>query len=263
MGHFSGLHTLCNGFAAPYPCAAAMYHLLLSQNQISMKVTKAIIYSVLLAGTVCSCLSPRHVMNYMGHEYVDLGLSVVWATCNVGAERPEDIGSDFTWGATEESVQEVSSLSDITSAGNRPYNIEEMVKKSTLKPEYDAARVQWGGYWRMPTRYEMDELIDHCTWTWTTVNGVKGYRITSKIRGHKRDSIFLPANEEYTTYTTYEGETDYRGHYWTSTKYAFVRDVTFMYFWSTNDVRIGWCASQNEMPIRPVIPLKAVSIQRL
>ena len=129
MGHFSGLHTLCNGFAAPYPCAAAMYHLLLSQIQISMKVTKAIIYSVLLAGTVCSCLSPRHVMNYMGHEYVDLGLSVVWATCNVGAERPEDIGSDFTWGATEVSVQEVSSLSDITSAGNRPYNIEEMVKK--------------------------------------------------------------------------------------------------------------------------------------
>ena len=91
-----------------------------------------------------------------------------------------------------------------------------------------------------------------------TLNGFsKTYAMTGLRIG------YLTANEEYTTYTTYEGETDYRGHYWTSTKYAFVRDVTFMYFWSTNDVRIGWCASQNEMPIRPVIPLKAVSIQRL
>ena len=254
MGHFSGLHTLCNGFAAPYPCAAAMYHLLLSQIQISMKVTKAIIYSVLLAGTVCSCLSPRHVMNYMGHEYVDLGLSVVWATCNLGAEKPEDCGDYYYWGETEPIVQEVSSLSEVTSAVNTSYDYNGMVKNNTLRPEYDAARVQWGGYWRMPTLNEICQLMDNCTWTWTTVNGVKGYRITSKVRGHKRDSIFLPITDERVS--------DSWGIYWTSTSYRGGSAID-MQFGADNHITHFSVSTQNEMPIRPVIPLKAVSIQRL
>ena len=254
MGHFSGLHTLCNGFAAPYPCAAAICHLLLSQIQISMKVTKAFIYSVLLAGTVCSCLSPRHVMNYMGHEYVDLGLSVVWATCNLGAEKPEDCGDNYCWGETEPIVQEVSSLSEVTSAVNRSYDYNGMAKNEILRPEYDAARVQWGGYWRMPTRNEFDELSDHCTWKWTTVNGVKGCIIKSKVRGHKRDSIFLPMTDET--------DNDSYGTYWTSSSYK-PGSAMDMQFDADNYVSCFSVSTQNEMPVRPVIPLKAVSIQRL
>ena len=251
MGHSPN----CNVFATLVPCLVLRQHLLLSQKQISMKASKLVVYIVLLAETVCSCVSSRHVMNYMGHEYVDLGLSVVWATCNLGADKMEDCGNNYTWGETDPSGQEVSSLKDITADDNRTYNIKEMVKNSTLRPEFDAARVQWGGYWRMPTSSEANELINHCTWTWTTVNGVKGYRITSKIKGHKGDSIFLPA--------TYEGDTDYWSSYWTSTDYVGVSDATYMYFWPNNDIRCAGGATQCEMPIRPVIPLKAVQIQRL
>lgn len=193
-------------------------------------------------------------MNYMGHEYVDLGLSVVWATCNLGAEKPEDCGDNYCWGETEPYVQEVSSLKDITCADNKSYNYNEMVKNNTLRPEYDAARVQWGGYWRMPTQNEIRELIDDCTWTWTTVNGVKGYRITSKVRGHKRDCIFLPVTDER--------DSDSWGIYWTSTS-SRGGGAMDMQFGADNHITYFSVSTRNEMPIRPVIPLKAVSIQRL
>lgn len=188
-------------------------------------------------------------MNYMGHEYVDLGLSVVWATCNLGAEKPEDCGDNYYWGETEPIVQEVSSLSEVTSAVYRSYDYNGMVKNETLRPEYDAARVQWGGYWRMPTRNEFDELSNHCTWKWTTVNGVKGYIIKSKVRGHKRDSIFLPMTDELVN--------DSYGAYWTSSSYK-PGSAMDMHFYEDNYVSCFPVSTLNEMPIRPVIPLKAV-----
>ena len=60
-------------------------------------------------------------------------------------------------------------------------------------PEYDAAAANWGGDWRMPTRAELEELMKNCTWTWTTQNGVYGYKVTSKKSGYTNKSIFLPA----------------------------------------------------------------------
>ena len=119
-----------------------------------------------------------------GYEYVDLGLSVKWATCNVGASKPEEYGGYYAWGETEEKKE--------YNEGNYLYykNGSYMnIGNDIAGTEYDVAHVKWGGSWRMPTRAEQDELREKCKWKWTTINGVNGYKITSKTN---RNSIFLP-----------------------------------------------------------------------
>ena len=132
-----------------------------------------------------------------GHEYVDLGLSVKWATCNVGASKPEEYGDYFAWGeTTPKSTYDFSTYKYCNGSfdSQTKYNTESSYgtvdNKTTLELSDDAARANWGGSWRMPTRAELDELREKCTWTWTTQNGVSGYKVTSKINGK---SIFLPA----------------------------------------------------------------------
>ena len=131
-------------------------------------------------------------------EYVDLGLSVKWATFNVGANAPEECGDYFAWGETEPkgyyywTTYKWCNGTSTTMTKYCTYFYDGTVdNKTTLELEDDAARVNWGGSWRMPTRAEQDELINknNCTWTWTTQNGVKGYKVTSKKNGN---SIFLP-----------------------------------------------------------------------
>ncbi|MBR3950407.1 MAG: hypothetical protein IKJ79_00615 [Bacteroidaceae bacterium] len=111
-----------------------------------------------------------------GHEYVDLGLSVKWASCNVGATTPEGYGDYFEWG--EIIPMEECAWDDCITLGDISGN-----------PQYDAARAIWGGRWRIPTRTECEELLNNCTWTWSVQNGVNGYKIT----GPNGNSIFLPA----------------------------------------------------------------------
>ena len=135
-----------------------------------------------------------------GHEYVDLGLpsGLKWATCNVGATAPEEYGDYFAWGETEtKATYDLSNYkwcngtyeSMTKYCTNSEYGIVD--NKTTLELSDDAARVNWGGSWRMPTKAEQDELrnTDNCTWEWTTQNGVNGYKVTSKKNGN---SIFLP-----------------------------------------------------------------------
>ena len=138
-----------------------------------------------------------------GHEYVDLGLpsGLKWATCNVGATTPEGYGSYFAWGETETKEVYYRDTYTYTSTPTR------------LPLSADAANVNWGGKWRMPTGDEMEELMDtnNCTWEWTTQNGVNGYKVTSKKNGN---SIFLPAAGERQNYNlTNEGS---NGYYWSS-----------------------------------------------
>ena len=158
------------------------------------------------------------------HVYVDLGLSVKWATCNVGATSPEDYGDYFAWGETEPKDYYdwstykycyVLYTSMTKYCTDSEYGIVD--NKTVLELEDDAARVNWGGNWRMPTKAEYDELMNttNCTWTWTTQNGVKGYKVTSKKNGN---SIFLPV-------TGYRNKGDLRnagstGDYWSSSLYA-------------------------------------------
>ena len=125
------------------------------------------------------------------HEYVDLGLSVMWATCNVGASAPEEYGDYFAWGEVEPKEEyswENYKWCDGTEQNITKYNATDGLK--TLLPEDDAAHVNWGGEWRMPTGKEMQELFDYCTWERINTGGYKGYRVISKINGN---SIFLPA----------------------------------------------------------------------
>ena len=153
-----------------------------------------------------------------GHEYVDLGLSVKWASCNVGATAPEDYGNYYAWG-------EVLPKPDYSWAtykySNGTYN--SMTKyctksshgtvdnKTTLEAMDDAATYNWGGSWRMPTNAEWTELREQCTWTWTSRNGVDGYEVKSKTNGN---SIFLPA-AGYRSYADLGGAGS-NGIYWSS-----------------------------------------------
>ena len=131
-------------------------------------------------------------------DLVDLGLpsGLKWATCNVGATTPEEYGDYFAWGETQPkdyyywNTYKYCNGSDDTMTKYCSYGIRDY--KTTLELTDDAARVNWGGKWRMPTNAEQDELrdTDNCTWTWTTQKGVKGYKVTSKKNGN---SIFLPA----------------------------------------------------------------------
>ena len=134
-------------------------------------------------------------------EYVDLGLSVKWAKCNIGAETETDYGDFFMWGSVtpntpDECVWEHAPFN----GGNTSYNADAFNKvKDTACPngilakEYDAAAQIMGGDWRMPTDTEIQELLDNTTNEWTHVNGVNGRKFTSIKEGYQNNSIFIPA----------------------------------------------------------------------
>lgn len=135
-----------------------------------------------------------------GHEYVDLGLSVKWATCNVGATNPEDYGGYYQWGGKKDvtSTSIILGWKDcpfMSLTGWTKYNTKSsdgtVDNKTVLDLSDDVAHVNWGGSWRMPTDAEWKELIDNCIWTWTIRNGVDGYRVARP--SYTRESIFLPA----------------------------------------------------------------------
>ncbi len=132
-----------------------------------------------------------------GYEWVDLGLSVKWATCNVGATKPEEYGNYYAWGeTTPKTTYDLSTYKWCNGSKNTmtkyctSNSYGTVDNKTVLDHEDDAASVNMGGSWRMPTITEQKELIDECTWVWTTQNSVKGYSVTSKTNGN---SIFLPA----------------------------------------------------------------------
>lgn len=163
-------------------------------------------------------------------EAVDLGLSVKWATMNVGATSPEDYGGYFAWGETQsKSTYNWGSYFDSVDGSDSNFNKYSTSKKTTLDPEDDAAHVNWGGDWRMPTDTEWIELCNNCTWTWTTQNGVNGYKVTSKKNGN---SIFLPAAGYRSGSSLYYVGSN--GYYWSSSLYSSdSNSAYYLYFNST------------------------------
>ena len=179
-----------------------------------------------------------------GHDYVDLGLSVKWATCNVGATTPDGYGDYFAWGETSpKSRYDWSTYKyyNGSSSTYTKYNTESdygtVDNKTTLDLSDDAARANWGGKWRMPTKAEQDELRNNCTWTWTTQNGINGCKVTSKTNGN---SIFLPAaGDRSNTSVSFVGSS---GYYWPSSLYeGGPNGACYLYFssgmvaWSANE----------------------------
>ncbi len=153
-----------------------------------------------------------------GVEAVNLGLSVKWAICNVGATSPEEYGNYFAWGETEtKDICNWSTYFDTTDGGST-FTEYTAGGKTVLDKKDDAAAVNMGGAWRMPTREEINELIANCTWTYTTTyNGksVKGYVVTSQTNGN---SIFLPAaGYQDQSAVGFVGSI---GQYWTSNLYT-------------------------------------------
>ena len=166
-----------------------------------------------------------------GYGYVDLGLSVKWATCNVGASKPEEYGNYYAWGETSTketyygdncptyglSISQLQSQGYIDSEGN-------------LTSQYDAATANWGGDWRMPTYDELNELITKCTWEWINENGVKGHSVT----GPNGNNIFLPA-AGYRHGSSLDSAGG-RGDYWSSSPYEsnVYRSAYYLNFSSDN-----------------------------
>ena len=149
------------------------------------------------------------------HEYVDLGLpsGTLWATCNIGAEKPEEYGSYFAWGET--APKDVYDWRNYKWAhwvydtiGEHFYHVVEetwykyyemnwtnngVVKgdgKMELDTEDDAAYVNWGSNWRTPPLEQLQEMQEKCDWQWTKKNGVNGYLVT----GRNGNTMFMPAS---------------------------------------------------------------------
>ena len=170
-----------------------------------------------------------------GHDYVDLGLpsGLKWATCNVGANNPWEDGDYYAWGETEEkSTYNMSTYKWYNGSydSQTKYCIYSYCgtvdNNTTLDPEDDVAHVKWGGTWRMPTLDEQKELLNHCTWKWTTQNGVNGYKVT----GLNGNSIFLPAAGYRNGTGLHDSGSD--GEYWSSSLSE--RGVCHAFFLSFN-----------------------------
>lgn len=198
------------------------------------------------------------------YKYVDLGLSVKWATFNVGATKPEEYGDYFAWGETEPKTDyywfpykySKGSYSTLTKyCNNSSYGNNGFTDtKTTLDPDDDVAHVKWGGDWRMPTQAELDELsnTDNCTWTWTTLNGVNGYLVTSKKSGHEGASIFLPAAGCRGDSSLSDAE-EY-GVYWSSSLYTGSPDFAQDLYFSSGSHDTGYYDRVGGQSVRPVCP---------
>ena len=141
-----------------------------------------------------------------GHEYVDLGLpsGLKWATCNVGANKPEEDGCYYAWGETK--TKEVYDTVTSLTYGKKLGDFSGVER-------YDAATANWGSSWRMPTSSEFQELIDNCTWTFTSIGGNSGYI----VEGPNGNSIFLPASGNLHGQSKAKYGKGNCGYYWSST----------------------------------------------
>lgn len=179
-------------------------------------------FVLLLLSTSCSGLLDTDSTGSPKNS-VDLGLSVKWATCNLGASSPEQSGSYYAWGETSPKTafswenykwtKEIKSTYGddilVRSKYNSASNLGTVDNKTRLDPEDDAAHVKLGGKWRMPTMAEFKELIEKCDWTLTTRSGVSGFEVKSKSNGK---SIFLPFTGIYGPGKTHSHED--QGNLW-------------------------------------------------
>lgn len=222
------------------------------------------------------------VYPFNGHDYIDLGMvingkKVVWATCNIGAENPEDGGSYFAWGETKDHSVNSTDVYDYNWANYKfvqdgqstsnyitKYTMDDSQRtgiwydgltfvgdsKKVLDLEDDAAHVNWKGDWRMPTRAEFDWLLnsDNCTWTWDSTK--KGYLVTSKSTSQ---SIFLPNAGGCKNYSSPSNVGSY-GAYWSSSLGNTTTGTDYASGLSVDKTGKGYYADQRcyGYPIRPV-----------
>ena len=197
-------------------------------------------------------------------DYVDLGLSVKWAKCNLGVSKPEEYGDYYGWGCTEPYAtgDDVDwtlyftklggSGTDWSACGTDKDPLKDYVypnSKSIAGTKWDAARKKLGGTWRMPTTAEQQELMntDNCDWQWTTENGVNGYKVTSK----KNDNfIFLPAAGYRSGTSLYDAGSD--GYYWSSSPLPYSSDSAYLMYFNSSSYDWNYGSRSYGFPVRPV-----------
>lgn len=234
----------------------------------------AIIYANAIDGSGVFASCTVSVLSPPLPEAVDLGLSVKWASFNLGATAPEEYGDYYSWGETTPYYSSLDPLTWKTGKENgylwpsyqwcngnsstlTKYNtisgFGTVDDKSTLDLADDAARANWGGTWRMPTQSEIQELINYCTAVWTTENEVYGMRFTSRKNGYTNKSIFIPAaGEFFGSSLQNEGS---RGYIWSSSLNStnFPNLSHFLYIYSDGRMR-DHSSRCNGFSIRPVCP---------
>ena len=231
----------------------------------SMKVWHNGEYTFFNVNHVDSVQMTKDTDSFEKHEFVDLGLpsGTLWATCNIGANSPEEYGDYFAWGETEPkseycwSTYDFCNLSDTTKVtkycleSSNGYN-GYTDALTELQPEDDAATVNWGANWRMPTKEQRDELKQYCSYEFVTKNNVNGLLITGPSGGQ----IFLPAAGAR-VYTSVANADDY-GYYWlrsleTSNSCALMFAVPYRYsFWNYSYFRF---VGLSVRPVRVQSPL--------
>ena len=199
--------------------------------------------------------SDRKLMQGSGgdHDYVDLGLpsGTLWATCNIGANTPEEYGDYFAWGETApKDVYNWStyqycmgSYNILTKyCTNSDYGYNGFTDNMTiLLPEDDAATANWGNGWRMPTKEEWWELFDNTTNTWTTQNGVTGHLFTAS----NGNSLFLPAagyrwDDDVFMYVGSDG------YYWSSSLDTDIPGSAWNFYFSSDDYSVYYIYYRND-----------------
>ena len=189
-------------------------------------------------------------------DYIDLGLSVKWARCNLGAASPEEYGGLYQWAG-------ITNVKNTTESLSMPYKTLHLTKyntqeydgivdnKTTLDACDDPAAVTMGGSWRMPTEAEAEELINNCTFFQTTINSIKGIKLTSKKPGYTDKWIFLPAAGTQSS----TGSPSFVGDfiiYWTSGLYVSDCSRGVVLELDSGTFKKMWWWREYGLPIRPV-----------
>lgn len=209
-----------------------------------------------LAVLLSACEKDESSNSSNGHEYVDLGLSVKWATCNVGADSPEDYGDYFAWGETqpksyywEDSYKWFDYKQNYLTKYCTDSDYGTVDNKTVLELTDDAANANWGGSWRMPTNAEQIELVEKCTWTWGKKKGINGCTVT----GPNGNSIFIPA-------TGYRYQSDLvllssLGYYWSNSLSSQKSHYVDMLCFFPEGAGYDYFDNRTVgLPVRPVLP---------
>jgi hypothetical protein len=178
---------------------------------------------------------------------IDLGLpsGTKWACCNVGATKPEEFGGYYAWGETEEkSTYSWSTYIHCDGSEKTCHDLGNNIAGT----QYDVAHVKWGGSWVMPTYDQIKELEDNCTYLWTTENGVKGGKFTSKNNGA---SIFLPAAGYRNDSNLYIAGSC--GYYWSSAQSPSDSDIAYCLYFYSGRARTNYCDCGYGRSVRPVV----------
>ena len=210
----------------------------------------------LAAGKACN-----HVATLTKHEYVDLDLpsGLLWATCNIGATEALDAGSYFAWGETEtKSTYDLVNYSFFKGKGLYNVYLKYVTDSrygtvdnlSTLQSEDDAASVNWGSPWRMPTSSEITELVENCYWEYVNDNTSKYYKVSSKT--HTDKYILLPIVGYY---SGSKNASDSRVYYLSrSLSLDNNNNVYSLYLGTNNHELLNSTTRYYGNPVRPVLP---------